>query len=149
MFANHFLFSDFFLLFVDTISPSSKKKSDIFIACESNPPGLFLMSNIIPKNIRNQRSRMLRSLSEKKSRAFYNSQLNSKRIVLYESENKYGYIHGYTDNYVKVRAPWDPKLSNKLVYSKLQNIDDEGFMRTEKIIQNKNVRQVSYSDAHG
>jgi hypothetical protein len=33
---------------------------------------------------------------------------------------------GYTDNYVKVRTPWDPKLSNKLVYSKLQNIDDEG-----------------------
>ena len=107
------------------------------------------MSNIVPKNIRNQRSRMLRSLSEKKSRAFYNSQLKSKRIVLYESENKYGYIHGYTDNYVKVRTPWDPKLSNKLVYSKLQNIDDEGFMRTEKIIQNKNVRQVSYSDTHG
>ena len=94
-------------------------------------------------------SRMLRSLSEKKSRAFYDSQLNSKRIVLYESENKYGYIHGYTDNYVKVRTPWDPKLSNKLVYSKLKNIDDEGFMRTEMIIQNKNFKQVSYSDAHG
>ena len=39
-------------------------------------------------------------------------------------------------------------LSNKLVYSKLKNIDDEGFMRAEKVVQNKNVRQVSYSDAH-
>ena len=121
----------------------------VFTYSERDDTEAALMSNIVPKNIRNQRSRMLRSLSEKKSRAFYNSQLNSKRIVLYESENKYGYIHGYTDNYVKVRTPWDPKLSNKLVYSKLKNVDDEGFMRAEKIVQNKNVRQVSYSDAHG
>ena len=68
------------------------------------------MSNIVPKNIRNQRSRMLRSLSEKKSRAFYNSQLNSKRIVLFESENKLGYIYGYTDNYVKVRTSMGSKI---------------------------------------
>ena len=45
-FANHFLFSEAFLLFVETISPFSKKKSEIFIACESNPPGLFLKSKI-------------------------------------------------------------------------------------------------------
>jgi len=45
-FANHFLFSDFFLLFVETISPFSKKKSDIFIAWDKNPPGLFLKSKI-------------------------------------------------------------------------------------------------------
>ena len=91
----------------------------------------------------------MRSLSEKKKRIFYNSQLNKTKSILFESENKFGYIHGFTDNYIKVRHPWDPKLSNKLVYSKLKKIDDEGFMRAEKVVQNKNVRQVSYSDAHG
>jgi hypothetical protein len=45
-FANHFLFSDFFLLFVDTISPLSKKKSEILIAWDNSPPGLFLKSKI-------------------------------------------------------------------------------------------------------
>ena len=121
----------------------------VFTYSERDDTEAALMSNIVPKNIRNKRSRMLRSLSEKKNRAFYNSQLKSKRIVLYESENKYGYIHGYTDNYIKVRTPWDPKLSNKLVYSKLKNIDNEGFMRTEMATQNENVRKLSYSDAHG
>ena len=46
--ANFFVFSDFFLLFVETISPLSKKKSDIFIACDNKPPGLFLKSNMYP-----------------------------------------------------------------------------------------------------
>jgi len=44
--ANHFLFSDAFRLLVDTISPLSKKKSEILIACESRPPGLFLSYKI-------------------------------------------------------------------------------------------------------
>ena len=47
-FANHFLFSDFFLPFVETISPSSRKKSVIFIAWDNKPPGLFLKSKIYP-----------------------------------------------------------------------------------------------------
>ena len=47
-FANHFLFSFSFLDLVETISPFERKKSEIFIAWESNPPGLFLKSNIYP-----------------------------------------------------------------------------------------------------
>ena len=50
------------------------------------------MLNPVPKNIRFQRSKMLRSLSEKKRRIFYNSQINRVRPVLFESENKLGYI---------------------------------------------------------
>ena len=48
---------------------------------------------------------MLRGLSAKKRRAFYESQLNTNRVVLFESENKSGYIHGFTENYVKVKTP--------------------------------------------
>ena len=59
------------------------------------------MLNPVPKNVRFQRSKMLRSLSEKKRRIFYNSQINRVRPVLFESENKLGYIYGYTDNYIK------------------------------------------------
>ena len=58
------------------------------------------MLNPVPKNVRFQRSKMLRSLSEKKRRIFYNSQINRVRPVLFESENKLGYIYGYTDNYI-------------------------------------------------
>ena len=46
--ANHFLFSETCLLLVDTISPFSRKRSEILIACESSPPGLFLKSKTNP-----------------------------------------------------------------------------------------------------
>ena len=49
--------------------------------------------------------------------------------VLFESENKQGYINGYTENYIKVRMPWNPTLSNQIVKGRLQKIDDEGYVR--------------------
>ena len=107
------------------------------------------MLNTIPKNIRHKRSKMLRSLSEKKRRIFYNSQINSLRTVLFESENKLGYIYGYTDNYVKVRHPWRPGLSNKIALVKLTEIDNEGFVRiklSQKKLKMKKQYLYSYSN---
>ena len=107
------------------------------------------MLNPVPKNIRYQRSKMLRSLSEKKRRIFYNSQINGLRSVLFESENKLGYIYGYTDNYVKVRHPWSPNLSNKIVQAKLIKIDNDGFVRiklSEKKMKMKKRYLYSYSN---
>jgi threonylcarbamoyladenosine tRNA methylthiotransferase MtaB len=101
------------------------------------------MNDNIPKNIRNKRSKMLRSLSEKKKRIFYNSQLNKIRTILFETENKFGYIHGYTDNYIKVRHPWSPGLSNKIIYAKLSKIDNEGFVRV-KDLDKKNEKNKEY-----
>ena len=107
------------------------------------------MLNPVPKNIRYQRSKMLRSLSEKKRRIFYNSQINRLRSVLFESENKLGYIYGYTDNYIKVRHPWSPKLSNKIVQAKLTEIDNDGFVRiklSEKKLKMEKQNLYSYSN---
>ena len=107
------------------------------------------MLNPVPKNIRFQRSKMLRSLSEKKRRIFYNSQINRVRPVLFESENKLGYIYGYTDNYIKVRHPWNPKLSNKIVQAKLIEIDNDGFVRiklSEKKLKKEKQYLYSYSN---
>ena len=72
---------------------------------------------------------MLRGLSVKKRRAFYESQLGSQRSVLFESENKEGYIQGFTENYVKVRSPWDPTLCNTLQEVELTEIDEDGLVR--------------------
>ena len=62
---------------------------------------------------------MLRTLSEKKKRIFYESQINKIKYVLFETENKSGYIYGFTENYVKVKIPWNPYLSNKVIKVKL------------------------------
>lgn len=91
------------------------------------------MDGIVPKNIRTKRSKMLRVLSAKKRRAFYESQLGTYRTVLFEGENKEGYIHGFTENYVKVKAPWNPELVNTIHKIKLTNIDDDGMVRFECI----------------
>jgi threonylcarbamoyladenosine tRNA methylthiotransferase MtaB len=72
---------------------------------------------------------MLRGLSIKKRHNFYESQLGSERLVLFERENKKGYITGFTDNYVRVRTPWNPSLINSLNKVVLKYIDDEGFVR--------------------
>ncbi len=87
------------------------------------------MSQVVPKNVRSKRSKMLRGLSVKKRRAFYESELGKKRTVLFESENKEGYIYGFTDNYVKVKTPWNPELVNTLHEVTLSDIYEDGLVQ--------------------
>ncbi|WP_152287423.1 tRNA (N(6)-L-threonylcarbamoyladenosine(37)-C(2))-methylthiotransferase MtaB [Flavicella marina] len=87
------------------------------------------MEGVVPANVRKKRSKMLRGLSVKKRRAFYESQLNSEQTVLFESENKEGYIQGFTENYVKVKTPWNPSLVNTIHAVKLTEIDEDGLVR--------------------
>lgn len=87
------------------------------------------MLNPVAKNVRSKRSKMLRGLSVKKRRAFYESQLGTTRTVLFESDNKEGYIHGFTENYVKVKTPWNPELVNTLHEIELTTIDEDGSVR--------------------
>ncbi|WP_282032283.1 tRNA (N(6)-L-threonylcarbamoyladenosine(37)-C(2))-methylthiotransferase MtaB [Winogradskyella eximia] len=87
------------------------------------------MPNVVSKAKRSKRSKMLRGLSAKKRRAFYENQLQTSRTVLFEGENKEGYIHGFTENYVKVKAPWNPELVNTIHDVKLTEIDEDGLVR--------------------
>ena len=89
------------------------------------------MEDPVPANVRAKRSKMLRGLSVKKRRAFYESQIGTNRTVLFESENKEGYIHGFTENYVRVKTPWNPELVNTLREIKLSKIDEDGSVRLE------------------
>jgi threonylcarbamoyladenosine tRNA methylthiotransferase MtaB len=91
------------------------------------------MNHKVPKEVRTKRSKMLRGLSSKKRRAFYESQLGSVQTVLFEGENKEGYIHGFTPNYVKVKTPWNPNLVNTTHEVSLKQIDEDGLVRFEFI----------------
>ena len=103
----------------------------VFTYSERDNTEAASMENVVPMNVRNKRSKMLRGLSVKKRRVFYESQIGSTRKVLFESENKEGYIHGFTENYVKVKTPWNPELVNTLHQIKLTKIDEEGSVRIE------------------
>ena len=87
------------------------------------------MSGVISTNLRKKRSKLLRGLSVKKRRSFYEKSIGSKQTVLFEGENKSGYIQGFTENYIKVRYPWDPNLVNTLHDIVLKEIDQDGFVR--------------------
>ena len=101
----------------------------VFTYSERENTPAATMEGVVPKNIRAKRSKMLRGLSAKKRRAFYESQLGNTLTVLFEGENKQGYIHGFTQNYVKVKHPWNPELVNTLKEVTLLEIDEDGMVR--------------------
>ncbi len=106
------------------------------------------MNGVVPQQVRKKRSKLLRGLSAKKRRAFYESQLGSTRTVLFESENKEGYIHGFTENYIRVKHPWNPNLVNTLQNVELTKIDDDGLVRfefVEKVIEHRHSEFISES----
>ncbi len=97
------------------------------------------MEDVVPLKVRKKRSKMLRGLSAKKRRAFYESQLGNTLTVLFEGENKEGYIHGFTQNYVKVKMPWNPEFVNTLHEVTLTEIDEDGLVRFDLVESNSNV----------
>ena len=103
----------------------------VFTYSERDNTPAASMEGEVPKKVRQKRSKLLRGLSAKKRRAFYESQLNTKRTVLFEGENKEGYIHGFTENYVKVKALWNPEFINTLHEVELTHIDEDGLVRFE------------------
>jgi threonylcarbamoyladenosine tRNA methylthiotransferase MtaB len=103
----------------------------VFTYSERDNTEAVKMDGVVPKKIRNKRSRMLRGLSVKKRRAFYESQLGNDVEVLFESENKNGYIQGFTENYIKVRTPWNPSLINTVHRVTLKDIAEDGLVKIE------------------
>ena len=101
----------------------------VFTYSERANTEAVLMDGVVPKKTRAKRSKMLRGLSVKKRRAFYETQLGETLTVLFESENKEGYIYGFTENYVKVKTPWNPRFINTLHTVTLTSIDEDGLVR--------------------
>ena len=103
----------------------------VFTYSERSDTEAVAMDGVVADAVRAKRSKMLRGLSAKKRHSFYESQLGKERTVLFESDHKQGYIHGFTENYVKVKAPWDPMLVNTLRKVRLTKIDVDGLVRFE------------------
>ncbi|RZK62662.1 MAG: tRNA (N(6)-L-threonylcarbamoyladenosine(37)-C(2))-methylthiotransferase MtaB [Pedobacter sp.] len=91
------------------------------------------MAGVVPGSQRNERSKMLHILSDKKRRAFYESQIGSEAEVLFEADQKMGYMHGFTKNYVKVRAKYDPIMVNELKAVKLLEMTADGEVEVAEL----------------
>ena len=100
----------------------------VFTYSERENTSAAEMEGVVPIVERKRRNKMLRILSEKKKRAFYESQLGKSRPVLFEAENREGYMYGYTDNYVRVKTFWNPELANTTKSLKLNDIGPDGIV---------------------
>jgi threonylcarbamoyladenosine tRNA methylthiotransferase MtaB len=85
----------------------------------------------VPMNVRKERSKQLHILSDKKKRAFYESNIGKIGTVLFENEENGGVMHGFTENYVKVKTNYDAKLANTFQNVQLTEIDHDGVMKVE------------------
>ncbi|GGC72258.1 tRNA (N(6)-L-threonylcarbamoyladenosine(37)-C(2))-methylthiotransferase MtaB [Pedobacter quisquiliarum] len=84
------------------------------------------LPGVIPGSTRADRSKMLHILSDKKRRAFYQSQIGTVGEVLFEDDQKGGFMHGFTKNYVKVKAKYDPVMVNELKMVQLLSMTADG-----------------------
>ncbi|MCK0131086.1 tRNA (N(6)-L-threonylcarbamoyladenosine(37)-C(2))-methylthiotransferase MtaB [Flavobacteriaceae bacterium F08102] len=105
----------------------------VFTYSERPNTEAYEMEGVVPLKTRHKRSKMLRGLSAKKRMAFYQSQLNTPVSVLFESENKAGYMFGFTENYIRVKTPWNPELVNTIHPVQLREIDEDGHVRFDWI----------------
>ncbi len=90
------------------------------------------MEAVVPRKERNRRSKMLRILSEKKKRQFYEENIGREGVVLFEEDISNGQMQGFTENYVRVIAKYDPLLINELKNVKLSSINQEGLVEVEE-----------------
>ena len=89
------------------------------------------LNNVVPSNVRSKRSKLLRALSVKLKRKFYMSQLGTTKNVLFEPENRNGFIYGFSTNYVRIKTPWRSSIKDKIIPFELQNISDDGLVTGE------------------
>lgn len=89
------------------------------------------MSGTVPGNKRADRSKMLHTLSDKKRRKFYEENLGKTMTVLFENDVENGMMHGFTENYIRVTAKYDPILINELKKVRLTSINPEGLVEVE------------------
>lgn len=92
------------------------------------------MPDSVSGSERHRRSTMLHGLSDKKRRYFYEQQTGTVRTVLFEDDVEDGYMHGFTENYVRVAARYDPLLINELKAVQLTHVNEKGLMEAEEAI---------------
>ncbi|MCD6112229.1 MAG: tRNA (N(6)-L-threonylcarbamoyladenosine(37)-C(2))-methylthiotransferase MtaB [Bacteroidales bacterium] len=81
----------------------------------------------VNSKIKKFRSKELHILSDNKKKEFYKQNIGNKSKVLFESGNIDGYMHGFTENYIKVKTKYNPDLVNKIIDVELKDIDKEGI----------------------
>ena len=122
---------DEFMKTVDFIKDLDVSYLHVFTYSERANTTAKKMGDVVPVNIRRERSKQLQILSEKKRRHFYSTQIGKSKKVLLESEENEGMIFGFTENYVKVKMPFEENLINQIIDIQLDEIDRDGVVKVK------------------
>lgn len=95
-----------------------------------------IMKGAVAKEVRNIRSKMLRSLSEKKKRFFYEQNVGQVANVLFENDIEDGIMYGFTENYIRASAKYDPLMVNEIIPTSISQINADGYAEVEEITEN-------------
>ena len=87
----------------------------VFTYSERDNTEALLLSPVVPIHSRNERNKILRTISYNKMQQFTSTQIGQKRKVLFESANKNGLMEGFTDNYIKISVPYNKEWENEIV----------------------------------
>ena len=118
---------DLFLESMDFIDNLNISYLHVFSYSERDNTHAIKLPKTVELNIRSKRSKLLRILSSRKKSNFYNKFLGTTHDVLFESEEKNGFIEGFSPNYLRFRKKWDSKLAGMIVKSRFNKIDSEGY----------------------
>ncbi len=100
----------------------------VFTYSERPDTPAIQMEEVVSQKDRKNRSKMLRSLSEKKRRFFYEQFIGKEMDVLFEKDIENGKIHGFTDNYMRIAVKYEPHLLNEIVRVRLDAVNATGIM---------------------
>ncbi|MFM6934487.1 MAG: tRNA (N(6)-L-threonylcarbamoyladenosine(37)-C(2))-methylthiotransferase MtaB [Flavobacteriales bacterium] len=103
----------------------------VFTYSERANTGAPKLGEAVPMEVRRERSKQLHLLSDRKKRQFYAENVDSKRSVLFEQEEDNGMMYGFTENYIKVKYPYDANLVNTFQDIQLLEVDRDGMMKCE------------------
>lgn len=105
----------------------------VFTYSERENTLAIVLPGSVPIHERKKRNSMLRTLSEKKLRHFYTQHVGKEFNVLFEADNKNGMMHGFTENYIKVKIHFELSLINQSLRVKIAGIDTDGCAVIEMI----------------
>jgi len=103
----------------------------VFTYSERENTPAINMDGVVSKSDRADRSKQLRILSNKLQRAFYEKYIDTTHTALFEQEDKDGYLLGFTDNYIKIKIPFNTDLCRTKQQVKLLEIDNDGIMKAQ------------------
>jgi threonylcarbamoyladenosine tRNA methylthiotransferase MtaB len=97
----------------------------VFTYSERSGTQALAIEHVVDPKVKHQRSKLLHDISDMKLRGFYESQRGTIRKVLFEHTRHGDKMYGFTENYVKLCADYDPVLVNRITEVKIGEYNEE------------------------